>query len=1310
MRKLLFILLFLAVFIPGGAAQSSNPGFRHITESDGLSSNQVRAIMQDRFGFVWMGTDQGLDRYDGTVFRNYSLGDEGNGITVLSLYEDGSIIWIGTDKGLFLFTYSLDRIDPFVFSTKEGIPVSSDVIAIDMDKDSNLWFATLNQGIFRYSQKNNTLDQFAFPQCNDQVSNVYVDHSNQVWALTNWGTPVLYKLNKATDVFDPFILKSDGEPITKGGLAILEDNEQRFWLGTWDSGLYEIDRVTGEVKLHLSPASVTHGLDHIHALIEFAPGEIVISSDDGMLLYNVETSETEIYEADFSDDFSISSRFVYPLMKDREGGLWAGTYYGGVNYLSPFSGQFDSYPRRNDVMVGKVVSRFCEDSDHNIWIASDDGGLNRYNHQTGEFSRYMPHSNSHALCMDGEDLWIGTYADGISVMNVKTGKIRSYMPKNGDVGSIDGTSSYAIFKDRDSRIWVCTMTGINLYDHENDSFSRLKRVGTTVIDADQDAEGNMWFSTLGGGLIKYVPKTLSWKTYVHDDSDGSLPNNYVNCGLLDSQGRMLFGTDGGLCVYNPEKDAFDMLDIAQEPSLRNIKGMIEDQQVLWLTTAHGLVRYDAGEEQVFTTVDGLQSNQFIQNSIMKASDGRIYVGTANGFNAFYPFQIRANKVVPPVSITSPDTGMGNDDPSIELTYKDNAVTIRFASLSFCAPGKNQYAYMLKGFDKDWNHVGNQNWATYTNLPAGSYTFMVKGTNNDAVWNEEPACLTITVHPHILLSMPFLILYGFLIVLILVFAILFAVRRNEKKYEVKIDEINSNKEREIYESKIEFFTMIAHEIRTPVSLIIGPLEKVMKKTDMLPDPVAGDLKIINHNSQRLLYLINQLLDFRKVEQDGMKMRFLSQPIAPLMREICQRFEPTITYNGASLIVEYPPEDFTACVDSEAMTKLISNLLTNAGKYTKDLVKLSCNVHPADPSMFNITVYDNGCGISKEEQAKIFRPFYQTAENKPGTGIGLSLVKSITELHGGIISVKSEPGLFSIFTVTLPVYHESGSVIPEHSEGVKIDSEMSSPIEDILTSDLVEIQPEYKPCVMIVDDNEEMVNFLNSTFSDTYQILSASDGVEALEILAAHPDVVLIVADWMMPRMDGVELCRQVRGNTDTSHIPFILLTAKSDDASKVIGMDCGADAYIEKPFSVQYLEACMKNLVGLRAMLRQRYASSPLAPLTTVANNNLDSQFLQQMTDVIEAHFSDSNLSVDFLTEHMGISRSSLYNKIKSLTDKTPNELIQLMRLKKAAQLLMEKKYRINEICYMVGFNNPSYFSKCFYKQFGMKPGEFASRS
>lgn len=1309
MRKLRLILFLLTAFAAYAGAQSTMSYFRHITEEDGLSSNQVRAVIQDRFGYIWMGTDQGLDRYDGSVFRSYSLDDHVLGATVMSLCEDGPVIWVGTDKGLSFYSFAEDKIKPFVKKTADGTVPVSEVNSLVMDKDENLWMSTLNQGVFKYSSKTETLEQFMFPECGNQLSYVYVDSSNQVWALTNWGTPVLYKLNKASDEFEPFYMHKNGVRLVKGGLVLLEDSELRFWLGSWDSGLYEIDRITGQITRHLD---ISDGVNHIHDLLEYAPGKILISSDDGVLFYTVATRETTTYVTENHDDLSISSRFVYPLMKDREGGVWAGTYYGGVNYLSPFNGQFDSFPRGNPSRhkIGKVVGRFCEDGFHNIWIASDDGGLSRYNRQTGEVKSYMSQSNVHALCVDGDNLWIGTYAEGISVMNIRTGRMKSYFPVEGDDSSIDGTSSYAIFKDKDSQIWVTTMSGIHLYDKEHDRFQRMKKCGTTIIDIDQDVDGNLWFSTLGEGIMKYDAAGNEWTSYICSGAVGALPSDYVNCGLRDSRGRMMFGTARGLCVYDEDSDSFAIVELPE--SLTNVKGIVEDQQVFWITTAHGLVRYDPADEdlRVFTIYEGLQSNQFISNSIFKASDGCIYVGTANGFNAFEPYQIRMNSIIPQVVITSPEAKISKGSPCIELDYKDNGVTIRFASLSYCSPGKNQYAYMLKGFDKDWNYVGNQNWATYTNLPSGTYSFLVKGSNNDGVWNEEPVGMRVVVHPHFLLSAPFMIFYSILAVLIFIYALVYTARRSERKYETKMKELSSDKEREIFESKIEFFTMIAHEIRTPVSLIIAPLEKVMKKTDQLPENVSSDLKMINHNSQRLLYLVNQLLDFRKVEQDGMKMRFMSQPLAPLMREICERFEPTITYNGARLIVDYPPEDFTACVDSEAMIKLISNLLTNAGKYTKDLVRLACNVHPADTKMFNISVYDNGCGISMEEQEKIFRPFYQTAENKPGTGIGLTLVKSIAELHGGIISVKSEPGKYTVFTATLPIFHDEAG-IPETtaSDGIKPVSD-EEVIEDILTSDLVEIQPEYKPCVMIVDDNEEMVNFLTMTFSESYQILSAINGVDALELLKSHPDVVLIVADWMMPEMDGVELCRQVRGNTETSHIPYILLTAKTDDASKVVGMDCGADAYIEKPFSVQYLEACIRNLVGLRTMLRQRYSSSPLVPLTAVANNNVDSQFLQNMTEIIEAHFADSNLSVDFLTEQMGISRSSLYNKIKSLTDKTPNELIQLMRLKKAAQLLSENRYRINEICYMVGFNNPSYFSKCFYKQFGMKPGEFLSKS
>ena len=1329
MKRLFFFIIPVIFSVLNLHAHSS---FRHITDEDGLSSNHVRSLMQDRFGFVWVGTDQGLNRYDGQSFRIYEFPEEWSGATLLALLEDGPYILLGTDRGVFRFSYENESIGSFAFTEKDDEEPSAEVTSMARDMDGNIWISTRGQGIFRYNSKTEIMKNFSFPDCDGNIASVYVDKSNQVWAVTNWGTPVLSRLNKNKDGFEAFPLHCGGESVTEGGLVLFEDSRQRFWMGTWTSGLYEIDRGTGYVVRHLTSPSHKTGVNHIHSLMENKPGQLAIASDDGLLLYEPDTKETRFYSESVSESLGLSNRFVYPLMKDKEGGLWAGTYYGGVNYQSPFAGQFTGYSRGRfdgNSVGGKVISRFCEDSERNIWMASDDGGLSYFNTKTGVFRNYtsansgLSYDNVHALCMDGKDLWIGTYTGGVNVLDTRTGKFRQYLPEENDENSLAGTSSYAIFKDIDGNIWVATMEAIHLYDRTGDSFTRMYRTPFHIIDIDQDDDGNIWFSSLGGGILKYDITKKTWKQYRCSDETTALPSDYVNCSLIDSQGNILFGTGAGLCTYDPVEDRFNT--VALDESLSNICGIVEDQNVLWITTHHGLLRYGPeGDIQVFSTSDGLRTNQFISNSIFKASDGCIYIGTTNGFNTFYPYQIRTNHAVPDIAFISLTVDnkqipasddrvkgyLAGGDVRVELSHHDNSITIQYASLSYCVPEKNQYAYVLEGFDREWNYVGNLTRATYTNLPAGTYVFKVKGTNNDAVWNEVPLEMKIIVHPHPLLSTSFKILYMVLGLLLIMLVIFVVVRYNDKKHEIQMEELKDRKEKEVYESKIKFFTMIAHEIRTPVSLIIGPLENIIRKSSQLPEKVKGDLQTIDRNSQRLLYLVNQLLDFRKVEQDAMVMHFVTQPVIPLLHSVCERFEPTITQNGAEFVVEYPPVDFNVCVDSEALTKLISNLLTNASKYTKDLVRLSCRICPDDKSMFSVTVYDNGCGISPEEQAKIFLPFYQTMENKPGTGIGLSLVKSIAELHGGSISVQSETGRYSSFTATLPISHEVEEAVEEKAETEVEKNTDKLSLADILKNEVVTLHPEYKPVILIVDDNEEIVRFLSDTLSDSYNTLAAYSGLEALDYLESHPDTALIIADWMMPGMDGIELCRQVRANMHTSHIPFILLTARTDDPSKIMGMDCGADVYIEKPFSVEYLEACIKNQVTMRAMLRQRYSSLPLTPLTDVANTNVDNRFLQTMTNLIEAHLSDSNLSVDFLTEQMGISRSSFYNKIKSLTNSTPNELIQLMRLKKAAQLLMEHKYRINEICYMVGFNNPSYFSKCFYKQFGMKPGEFASKA
>ena len=640
---------------------------------------------------------------------------------------------------------------------------------------------------------------------------------------------------------------------------------------------------------------------------------------------------------------------------------------------------------------------------------------------------------------------------------------------------------------------------------------------------------------------------------------------------------------------------------------------------------------------------------------------------------------------------------------LDLSYKDHVFSLLYASLSYCTPEKNQYAYKLEGFDKDWNYVGSQNKATYTNLPAGTYVFKVKATNNDGIWSDQEANLKITIHPPFYWSTASKILYFILVCIALTFFIRFLLKRTEKKHTAEINQLNVSKEKEVHEAKIKFFTMIAHEIRTPVSLIIGPLEKIMKSSIPMPAVLRDDLNIIDRNSQRLLFLVNQLLDFRKVEQEGITMRYASQNIRQLLQAVCERFKPFITQHGAHLEVEYPDADFTAMVDSEAITKLISNLLTNASKYTKDKVVLSCVVQP-EQHTFVVKVTDNGIGISKEDRKKIFKPFYQAMDNKPGTGIGLSIVKSIVESHNGCIEVESEINKGSSFIVTLPI-EQVGAAVQEGEVSV-----LNPAIpEDILSESLPVVSSKDKPLMLIVDDNEEMLNFLSSSFSAQYSILTAEDGMEALEKLKEH-EVTLIVSDWMMPRMDGVEFCKVLRADQAISHIPFILLTAKTDTNSKIEGMDCGADAYIEKPFSVQYLEACIKNLLDLRNLLRQKFSKMPMVPLNSIASNSVDNKFLTRINEIIEQNFSEPELTIDFLAEQLGISRSSLFSKIKTLANVTPNELIQIVRLKKAATLLAENKYRINEICYMVGFNSPSYFAKCFQKQFGIKPGEFVNNA
>lgn len=1313
MKSFYCLIISLSIHLCGYAILPTQFHFRHYNIENGVSSNNISTLFQDQKGYIWIGTENGLNRFDGNQFTLYQKNNplysnfHANSINTICETTDKEL-WLGTDNGVFIYNQVKDTFTPFVKQTSDKTSITSWITHIIQDKAGNIWIATHKQGIFLFNTQTDKLTQFEIPQNDNIVTRILNDEQNNIWLS---GPYQLCKLNKVNNTFETYAIEEKTESIYS--MALWEDSSNHIWIGTWDKGLWKLDPRTKQVEKYLT-GEKGKGILHIHSILEYSPELLLIGSDDGLTIFNPVTQESFLYNNYGDSEKSLSDKFIYPILKDREGGVWIGTYYNGISYLPPYCGQFNGYSESSDIPYfnSRIISRFCEGENGNIWIASDDSGLSCFNPSTMQFLDFngrekLNKHNLHALCMVDKDLWIGTYGDGIQILNIQTGVIKNYSISNG----LDENSIYSIFKDSQGQIWTGSMNGICQYDAQKQRFTPIKYLEALVIEIAEDAKGNLWIATQGKGLFRYSPqKNKEWKKYGLEKGFNSLTVNHL---CINKDNEIWAATSEGLYLYNPLKDIFTH----QPLRLPNecITAILEGEDCLWLTTAKGLVKYTptTQETQIFTKSDGLQSEAFIMASALKTRNGEFYIGSINGFNTFYPHQLKLNTQKPNVVLTSLeifnqkiDTQKDGTLPEaidhlkeIHLSYKDNVITLNYAALSYCTPQKNQYAYMLEGFDKGWNYVGSQHSTTYTNLPAGTYTFRVKASNNDNIWNEEGTSIRIIVHPPFYLSLPFKIGYVLLFLLALGLLLRYVIRRSEKKHAKAIDELNSKKEIEIHEAKINFFTMIAHEIRTPVSLIIGPLEKIMQSTH-IPTNERQELEIIDRNSQRLLYLVNQLLDFRKVEQKEIRMKFSSQSIKELMQAVCERFSPTLQQNGVSFSVTYPDEHFHADVDKEALTKVLSNLLTNANKYTQSRIEVRFQEH-LEKQTFSIEVQDNGKGMSEEELTKIFKPFYQASENKPGTGIGLSIVKGIVEAHHGQVNVTSQPGHGSSFMITLPQKQENLSAEEEENQA-------GNPLpEDIIPEQNATAAMSQKvlPIMLIVDDNEDMLNFLSSHFQTSYTIVTAVDGGDALNKLKEQ-EVALIISDWMMPNMNGIDLCKAVRNNQLTSHIPFILLTAKTDTEAKITSMNCGADAYIEKPFSLQYLEACIKNLLELRLQLRQKFSQMPTVSINSIAANQSDKVFLEKMNHLIEENLNNEELSVDFLAEKLCISRSGLFVKIKGLANTTPNEMIQIIRLKKAASLLLENQYRINEVSYMVGFNNPSYFSKCFQKQFGMKPGEY----
>ena len=1340
MKKVLILLLcFICCQISRSAQQVANGHyyFKNLNVQNGLSQNTVNAILQDKQGFMWFGTKDGLDRYDGLSFRKFkhdgrsqrSIGN--NFITALYEDEKGNI-WVGTDVGLYIYYPEKDFFEHFTTLSTENTKIEHTVTAISGDNQGCVWIAVESQGLFCYELEkgrlqNYTLKNFSFLTTN--VQTFAFDNSGTLW-IGCYGDGLFYSKDRLKTLH-PYLSPEDNKDVYANDVvtSIVKGAYNCLYIGSLKGGVKELNLTSS--KLHDLLLTDESGESvFCRELLVASDSELWIGAESGLYIYNLRQGQYAHLRSSINDPYSLSDNAIYSLCRDREGGIWIGSYFGGVNYYPRFYTNFEKYYPKGaeDGLHGKRVREFCQDNQGILWIGTEDGGLNRFNPKTKTFSFFTPSNaftNVHGLCMVDDYLWVGTFSKGVKVVDTRTGTVVKTYQKTDSPRSLIDNSVFSICRTTTGDIYLGTLFGLLRYNRQSDDFDRVPELnGRFVYDIKEDSGGNLWLATYANGAYCYNVSEKKWKNYLHDENNPeSLPYDKVVSIFEDSHRQVWLTTQGGgFCLFHPDTETFTSYDSADGLPNDVVYQIVEDKEGLfWLTTNNGLVCFQptTGAMKVYTTSNGLLGEQFNYRSSFETEDGTIYLGSIDGFVAFNPKTFSENKSLSSIVITDFllfGKEVHVDEPGSPLeksiTFSDelllhsnqNSFSFRVAALDFQAPRMSKVMYRLDGFDEDWLTLGESPIVTYSNLRYGNYTFRVKVSNSDGVWNEKGVSLKIHILPPFYLSIWAYIVYALLIVGCSLYVFMYFKRRSNRKHRRQMEKFEQEKEREVYHAKIDFFTNVAHEIRTPLTLIKGPLENIILKKQVDAE-TREDLNVMKQNTERLLNLTNQLLDFRKTESQGFRLNFAKCDITEVLKETHVRFTSLAKQKGLEFTLQVPEKEFYAHVNREAFTKIISNLLNNGVKYAGSYVRISLEVPEADngDKSFRIRTENDGVIIPDEMKEEIFKPFVRFNEQEDGkvttgTGIGLALSRSLAELHQGTLAMeKGEES--NVFCLTLPIVQDMTITLTSEQE-VETEKMAETAVGETEKAD-------DRPTVLVVEDNPDMLAFVVRQLSKEYTVLTATNGAEALQVLDGNY-VNLVVSDVVMPVMDGFELCKTIKSNLNYSHIPVILLTAKTNIQSKIEGMELGADAYLEKPFSVEYLQACASNLIQNREKLRKAFAQSPFVAANTMALTKADEDFIKRLNEVIQANFSNPEFSMDDMADGLNMSRSNFYRKIKGVLDLSPNEYLRLERLKRAAQLLKEGENRVNEICYMVGFNSPSYFAKCFQKQFGVLPKDFVS--
>jgi len=1368
MNPFLKHLFIFSIFLSPFVGISQQVRFKHLSINDGLSQNAVFSISQDLDGFMWFGTKDGLNKFDGysfTVYHNElnnSNSIDANYIT--ALYTDShGILWAGTENGMVnRYIKSSDSFERIALPLRNSLSKNTtEIKVISEDRNGTIWVGTGDNGIFKLPISNNQVQHNAIKQyfqdekqksylSNNTIRGLYADEKGFLWIATKEG---LNRMDINRENFTSFyfdIKHPDAEATTLdlAVTAIYPAGDGYLWFATL-SGLVKFN--TNDFSHEVFPHHFNihgYGWGEITKIVKDNKDNLWLASAGELMSFDTKTKTYASYKNNPLIPESLIFNGISGLFIDQSNIVWVGTTGMGISYYDPKMQRFSLIKRQadsNSRINGFSVSSIAEENKRYVWISA--GVLYRWDRKKNilksfesdpKFLDAFGNLNAWSILKSRDgNLWFTT-PEGLFVLNPKSGKTRQYKFNKNDPEGVPQKGVANIYEDKKGFLWIVTENYLSkMTNREKGTFKHFQYLRSPAYQMYvrpviyEDGDNNIWLGT-NNGLLVFDQEKESFFTYKnHPDDLYSLSNNHIKtmCPDPEKPDRFLWiGTDGGLNLFDKTEGKFT--HYTEKDGLPNnvVYGILTDNlNNLWLSTNKGISKFNPKERTFrnFDVDDGLQSNEFNTGAYFKNGNGELFFGGISGLTHFFPEQIKDNPFLPPVALTGINVYNKNqnsksqtsfskipvfDKDTFRFTRKDNIITFEFAALDFSTPSKNQYAYKLENFNEDWIYINNNRSATFTNLPPGKYIFRVKASNNDGVWNEAGISIPIEVLPLWSGTWWAYVLYFILLLIVLYLIRKYELKRFNIKNQLEVERVEIETLRSLDRVKSRFFTNISHEFRTPLTLISGEAEGLLE--NLKAEQSQRQIRTIHQNARRLLQLINQLLDVSKLEAGKMELHPVQNNIVLFFKNLFYSIENYANKKNIRLLFSSEDKNIQALFDSEKMVKIITNLLYNALKFTPENGTISLQVEHKNPKYIKISLSDTGIGISEKDLPFIFDRFYQVDNSDTrayeGTGIGLALAKELVALHQGNISAinnQNNPG--TTFIIEFPIGNiKESQVAVEITGAIK---PFNAPPEKTKGHKVIPLVGPDKKIILIVEDNPDICQFIKEQLDLNYKVIEAVDGDKGLEIAQKFiPD--LIITDVMMPKMDGFSMVKHLRRNEKSSHIPIIMLTGKSSYEDKIEGLETGVDAFLTKPFSPKELLIRISNLIGQREKLRAKYKNAFSITPDEIPASSVDKVFLEKIIQLIRINLNNPNFSVEELAEKMCLSSSQLHRKLQALIDQAPGQLLRNMRLQKATELIKLKTGSIADICYQTGFNDQAYFSRAFKKQFGCSPTAFKKES